>query len=69
MRVNQMHWLFMARRWCAQKKSTVFAVAVELTEFEEIVMKFVERRYTISEPDELRCFGASLAADSYGSRE
>lgn len=58
----------MVRRWNAQKESTVIEAVDELMESDEFVMKYIERRYTISEPDELGCSGASLAALSDGSR-
>jgi hypothetical protein len=51
-----------------QNKSMVMAVLDELMEFDEFVMKYFERRYTISKPDEFVCSGASLAALSDGSR-
>ncbi len=63
-----MYWLFMAPRQKVQKKSMVIAALDELMEFDEFVMKFFERRYTISELDEQVCSGASLAALSDGSR-
>ena len=46
----------------------VIALLEELMESDKFVMKFFERRYTISEPDEQVRSGASLAALSDGSR-
>jgi hypothetical protein len=63
-----MYWLFMVPRRNVQKKSTVVTAVDELMNSDEFVMKYFERRYTISEPDEQVCSGASLATLSDGSR-
>ncbi len=42
----------------------VNAAVDEIMNSDEFVMKYFERRYTISEPDELACSGANLAAES-----
>jgi hypothetical protein len=51
-----------------QNESMVIAALDELMESDQFVMKFFERRYTISEPDELGCSNESLTALSDGSR-
>jgi len=58
----------MAPRRNVENKPMVIALLEELMESDDYVMKYFERRYTISEPDEQVCSGASLATLSDGSR-